>query len=221
MSANAADGAALVAAAVQAAIRERAPRRTVAAVAAAVAGTVLGTARPNPPAAVPQARTQDAPRAADETDDPAQLLESLRAVRRAQRNRKKQRRREAKQAAVNSQRPATLDDQYGTDVSPTTGAAGQRAEHVGALADAPALAPQCPPAAADASASCVQPSGPASQTWRPGRLDRDLLEDLGIPYPSDLDSETASAGMQSRSHSATGARPAPYTTGTPSVLGRQ
>ncbi|CAK0862539.1 unnamed protein product [Prorocentrum cordatum] len=98
MSANAADGPSLVAAAVQAAIREGAPRRTVAAVAAAVAGTVMSaTARPSVPATMHKERAQDAQGKAEDSDDPVQLLEKLRAVRRAQRLRKKEKRRTAKQ----------------------------------------------------------------------------------------------------------------------------
>ena len=96
MSAIAADGPSLVAAAVQAAIREHAPKRTVAAVAAAVAGTVMSAAvRPSAPATLHKERAQDAQGKAEDSDDPAQLLEKLRAVRRAQRLRKREKRRMA------------------------------------------------------------------------------------------------------------------------------
>jgi hypothetical protein len=146
MSANAADGAALVAAAVvQATIREHAHRRTVAAVAAVVAGTVLSAAaRPGSQATMPKVRTQESwmhhawqmmP-----TTQPS-CRHHMRVMRHAQRLRKKQRRREAKQAALNSQCPAHSDDQPCNDVSPATGAGGQRAKHVGASADVLAPAP--------------------------------------------------------------------------------
>lgn len=112
MSYLAADGAALVAAAVQAAIRERAPRRTVAAVAAAVTGTLVSAAARPCVATKPKVCTQDAQSAAGETDDPAQLLETLRAVRRTQRKKKKERRRAAKlEARDNSDQKADVADQ--------------------------------------------------------------------------------------------------------------
>ena len=149
MSALAADGAALVAAAVDAAIKACAPRRTVAAVAAAVAGTCLSAAARPCVATKPKVCTQDAQSAAGETDDPAQLLETLRAVRRTQRHRKKEKRRAAKQAAAEAPAPPLQSfDGLQPDVAAThsiAGAAGPSADLGGSLAAAPAPAPARPP----------------------------------------------------------------------------
>ena len=160
MSCNAADGAALVAAAVQAAVREGAPRRTIAAVAAAVAGTCLSAAaRPFKAVKEPAARAQDAPSHAEEADDPAQLLDRLRAVRRAQRSRKKQRRREAKRLAQEQRRVDHGQPLTGS-VDPPDGAAGQSAELRGASAAAPAPAPA-------GSASVATPAPPQGLPLQP------------------------------------------------------
>ena len=144
MSANAADGAALVAAAVQAAIRERAPRRTVAAVAAAVAGTVLQASAQPTPAAKRESCVPNAHCEPEETGDPAKLLESLRAARRAQRLRKKQRRRVAKQAnmVVDSQPDdMVVDSQPGAATVRDSGTAGLSSELKGASVVAAAQVP--------------------------------------------------------------------------------
>ena len=142
MSFIAADGAALVAAAIQAAIRERASHRTVAAVAAAVVGSLMSAATRPPPAATKRkVRTPEAQSKAEEAGDPAQLLESLRAVRRAQRARKKERRRTAKAAGVPAP-PTQPDDLQSSaeDIQLHADAAGLRADSRGSSAAKPALA---------------------------------------------------------------------------------
>ena len=204
MSYHPADGAALVAAAVQAAIRERAPRRTVAAVAAAVAGTVLSAAaRPSLPATKPKVYTQDAQSLAEDADDPAQLLASLRAVRRAQRVRKKQRRREAKQAALNSQRSTPSEPQLVADVSLDAGTAGQCAEHVGASAAVPAPVPK----SSTAVPSSTQPHGlhllpaPHAALSAAGSLGSSSVPSTARPLVATA-SRTASAGMPHSERSA-------------------
>jgi len=214
MSPHAADGAALVAAAVAAAIRERASLRTVAAVAAAVAGRVLAAARPDLAAAVPQARTQDAPTGIDEdAGDPVQLLAALRCSRRAQRQRKKERRRLAKQAAQlqsSSPSPPQSHQPPHADAITEVGAAGPRAEPEGAPAAVPALAPTRPP----------DPSPPDQ-----AGLDLQLLPSDGSKtssaYASTLRPENAHlCGLGQASEAASAGmprpdRPAPYGTNRP------
>jgi len=141
MSAQAADGAALVAAAVQAAIREGAPRRTVAAVAAAVAGTVLPAARrATMSAASAKVQPPDAQRAAarehEAGSSPEELLYSLRAVRSAQRRRKQERRRAAKQEEKAQAAAASQGDEANTQVPATPGQRGDQAMPASAVEQA-------------------------------------------------------------------------------------
>lgn len=200
----AADGAALVAAAVAAAIRERASLRTVAAVAAAVAGRVLEAARPDLPAAVPQARTQDAQSAAGETDDPAQLLETLRAVRRTQRKKKKERRRAAKlETRDNPDQKADLAD--------------QSAQIEGTVAAASAMPDEITqPSAATAVQSAPLRSSPGvNNVGEPDDDDGDTsCHTLGAMYP--MGGSVVSAGRQRQSPYAKAAAP-PEAPGPPRV----
>jgi hypothetical protein len=214
MSHNVADGAPLVAAAVQAAIRESASVRMVAAVAAAVAGKVLSAAaQPTWHATKRKEHTQDAPMVS-EADNPEQLLATLRAARRAQRHRKKQRRREAKQAAI-SPPPAEDAQQNFAETLQSAGTAGQRAEHVGAPAAAPAPVPHSPDAATSA-AGAASPEPPREQPpglplQRPPKRStlanefRSELADLGISDAGSRSnmtaSDIASSGMPPRDRS--------------------
>ena len=141
------DGAALLAAAVRAACQAKAPRRTIQAVAAAVTGVLvrpMAEAVPRPRSEVP-AGAQGAPVPAP-AEDPAVLVDTLRAARRAQRARKKARRREAKQAAsLNADVLVSSVDSMPRAADPTTlGAAGRGAEPWGDSTVRPAQAPPGP-----------------------------------------------------------------------------
>ena len=149
------DGAALLAAAVRAAVQANAPRRTVQAVAAAVTGVLVR------PTAAAGPHSDDLPRVPDAqsphagTDDPAQLLEALRAARRAQRQKKKARRVAAKRAAADATAPRDAPAAEADMGASDGGAAGQCTGPRGSPAAEPAQAPPGP--AGDPPA----PAGPA------------------------------------------------------------
>lgn len=152
MSLSAADGAVLIAAAVQAAIRERASNRCISGIAAAVAGQVVTRISTGQAAArqQPAARSKERWRdPAEEANDPAELLASLRAHRRAVRAKKKERRRTAKLAAAGAHVPPTDDVASRPAVEileSLAGAAGSCADLGGGPAAMPAQAPEAPTA---------------------------------------------------------------------------
>ena len=224
------DGAALLAAAVRAACQAKAPRRTIQAVAAAVTGVLV---RPMAEA-VPRARSevpagaQGAPVPAP-AEDPAVLVDTLRAARRAQRARKKVRRRKAKQAAsMNADVLASsVDGKPCAAVSTSGGAAGRGAEPWGDSAERSAQAPPGPsagdaPPGVPAEGPLIRPESLADQSSTPSGTLRASVQSgtlggsvhtLGRPEVDDTD-------VAPRAASAGKGRAAPYAAAPRSKSGR-
>ena len=225
------DGAALLAAAVRAACQAKAPRRTIQAVAAAVTGVLvrpMAEAVPRPRSEVP-AGAQGAPVPAP-AEDPAVLVDTLRAARRAQRARKKVRRREAKQAAsMHADVLAGTIDSKPRAAEPTIGgAAGRGVEPWGDSAERPAQAPPGPPAGdappgVPAEGPLVRPESLADQSSAtPRTMQRASVQSgtlggsvhtLGRPEVDDTD-------VAPRAASAGKGRAAPYAAAPRSKSGR-
>ncbi|CAK0843372.1 unnamed protein product [Prorocentrum cordatum] len=211
------DGAALLAAAVRAACQAKAPRRTVQAVAAAVTGVLvrpMAEAVPRQRSEVP-AGVHGAPVPAP-AEDPAVLVDTLRAARRAQRARKKVRRREAKQAA--SLRAdglaGSVDSRPRAAVPTIGGAAGRGAESWGDSAERPAQAPPGPPAGdaapgVPAEGPLVRPVSLADPSSEPPGIQAASVPSVTSAHtfgPSEIDD----TDMAPRAASAGKGRAAPY-----------
>ena len=127
------------------------------------------------PCLAPEDPPVSAQSAREDSDDPVQLLESLRAARRAQRTRKKERRRAAKQAATDASQPPTSAgfSPLGGDHQTPQGAAGPRAEPGGSSAAAPAQA-SCAPLARSPS----QPLGAPTESVKSGTVRARIQDDV-------------------------------------------